>query len=463
MPDEKDRQGPASLAADAAAILKAGTSAADAYALVHRAVRRDGPRVWFHPKEAYDLDAFARVVILGAGKAAAPMARALEEILGERLAGGVVAVQSGPGANPRSSRVGVVEGDHPVPGRASVAAAGALEAMASQVSARDLVVALISGGASSVIASPEEGLTLGDLQTTWAALLASGEDIHAVNAVRKHAAALLGGKLARAASPATFVTLVLSDVPDDRLDSVGSGPSVADRSTFGEAAEVLARAGAVRAVPEHVAAFFAAGAAGNRPETPKPGDPLFERSYARLVGSNADAVAGAIRAAAARGYADGGDFRKGRSSEVAGADARSVGRALGTFALYHRELIARGIRQAKPVAIVGGGEAPVRLAKTAGRGGRLSELVLAAAEVIQGNPGVVVAAMATDGLDGDWDASLVIADGLTLERAKAAGVDWAAERDRNNTASVFEAAGTFERGALTGTNVADLYLALVGP
>jgi glycerate 2-kinase len=463
MPGAADRQTFASLAGEAAAILRAGTRAADAYGLVHGAVRREGARVWFHPKEAYDLTAFARVIVLGAGKAAAPMARALEEILGDRLTGGVVAVQTGTGAKASLARVEVVEGDHPIPGPASVEAAAAVGAMASHASASDLVVAVISGGASSIIASPEDGLTLGDLQTTWAALLASGEDITAMNGVRKHAARLLGGKLARAASPATLVTLVLSDVPDNRLDSVGSGPSVADPSTFAEALVVLGRVGAVRAVGENVAAFFEEGAQGKRPETPKPHGPPFERSYARLVGSNADAVAGAMRAAAERGYADGGDFRKGRSSEVSGSDARSVGRALATFALYHLELIARGIRESKPVAIVGGGEAPMRLGRKPGRGGRLSELALAAAEVIQGTPGVVVGAMATDGLDGAWDASLVVADGGTLERANAAGLDWAAERDANNTAAVFEAAGTFEKRALTLTNVADLYVALVSP
>lgn len=449
--------------ADARAILRAGVEAAESGSLVRRAVTRDAHRVWFHPKEAYDLRAFQRIIVVGAGKAAGPMAQAIEGILGERLSGGVIAVPRATRAVDLPRRIESVEAEHPVPGEGSLRAAQAVRAMASQAGERDLVVALVSGGASSLLAAPEEGLELEDLRATWRALLASGLDIHAMNAVRKHLTRLGGGKLARIASPAPVVSLILSDVPGNRLDSVGSGPTVADRSTFEEAVKVMEKAGASGELPARVRSFLADGAQGKRPETVKPGDALLQKTFNRLIGSNEDAVAGALVKAAALGYTDAGDFRSGGAPAPTGGDARAVGRALGAFAVYLQEVMERGYRPARRMAIIAGGEAPVRVQPGGGRGGRLSELVLSAAEVIDGRPGILVAAAATDGQDGAWDAAGAIADGDTLRGARAAGVDPEKVRQASDTAAVFEAAGGAIPKEATRTNVTDLYLAVVWP
>lgn len=437
--------------------------AADAGLLVRRALRREGNRVWFHPHEPYDLDAFGQVFVAGAGKAAGPMAQAGEALLEDRLAGGVVAVPTGTPASDRPRRLEVVEAEHPLPGAGSLRAAEALTALARHAGPRDLVVFLVSGGASSLMAAPEPGLDLDDLREVWDVLLRSGLDIHEANIARKHLMTLGGGKFARMASRASIVSLILSDVPGNRLETVGSGPTVADRSTIEDAEQVLARAGALPPAAHRLRSFLERAVGNVSVETPKPHDPLLQRVYNRLVGSNEDAAAGAIFKAAELGYHDGGDFRRRSPLPPAAPEAHALGRSLGTYAAYLAKTMKLGYTDPKPMAVIAGGEAPSGRVRRGGRGGRVSAFTLAAARPVEGARGVVVGGLATDGRDGSWDASGALADGATIARAQAAGLSPDEVVASSDSGAVFEAAGGKIPAWPSRTNVADLYIALVVP
>lgn len=446
---------------DAESIALAGIEAADGSKLVLRAVRREENRVWFHPREAYNLDAFQRVIVAGAGKAAGPMAQGLEALLGDRITGGCIAVPAGTRRTDVPTRIDVVEAEHPLPGGGSLQAAEAIAAAARQAGKKDLIVFLVSGGASSLMAAPEEGLELEDLRFVWDALLRAGLSVVEMNVVRKHLMTLGGGKLALLASRAAAVSLVLSDVPGNHIESVGSGPTTFDPSTFGEVEQILSKVGALAAGSPRLRAFVERGASGARPETPKPGDGRFPSVYHRLVGTNDSAVAAAIIKAAELGYRDGGNFLAKSPAPPAANEARAVGRSLGVYAAYLAETSRLGYGDGSAVAVIGGGEAPATVRRVGGWGGRLSEFALAAAQAIDAQGGVVVGGIATDGKDGAWDASGALADGETISRAQRAGVSAAEVEQTSDSGRLFEAADGKLAARPTRTNVADLYIALI--
>jgi glycerate 2-kinase len=446
---------------DAEAIAVAGIEGADAGRLVLRAVRREENRVWFHPREPYNLDAFERVIVAGAGKAAGPMAQALEAVLGDRISGGCIALPAGPRRSDLLKRIDVVEAEHPLPGPGSLRAAEAIATAVRQAGKNDLVVFLVSGGASSLMAAPEEGLELEDLRFAWDALLRAGLSIVEMNVVRKHLMTLGGGKLALLATRATAVSLILSDVPGNHIESVGSGPTAPDPSTFAEVEQILSKVGALAAGSWRLRAFVERGASGALPETPKPGDGRSPSVYHRLVGTNDSAVAAAILKAAELGYRDGGDFLVKSPAPPAVNEARAVGRSFGVYAAYLAETARLGYGEGSAVAVIGGGEAPATVRRVGGWGGRLSEFALAAAEAIEAQHGVVVGGIATDGQDGAWDASGAFADGETLSRAQRAGVSASDVLQSSDSGRIFEAAGGKQAARPTRTNVADLYIALV--
>jgi len=434
---------------DAMAILLAGVEAVEPRRAVRAHLRRRG-EVLLAGGRRLTLARGGRVWVVGAGKAAAPMADAVEEILGARVAGGLVVTKYGHGAPLR--RVELREAGHPVPDQAGVQASRDLAALLGAVRAGDLVVCVISGGGSALLPSPVEGITLGEKQEVTRLLLGCGATIGEINGVRKHLSALKGGGLARLARPAALLTLVLSDVVGDPLDVIASGPTVADPTTFAEACQVLARYGLGAQVPVPVRARLEAGARGELPETPKPGDRLFARSVNLMVGSNALAVAAAARQARALGY------RPLVLSTTVTGETREVA---AVHAAIARELATTGRPLRRPACLLSGGETTVTLRGT-GKGGRNQEFALAGALGIEGLERMAVLSAGTDGTDGPTDAAGAFADGDTVARARAAGLDPRAALDGHDAYPFFQGLGDLISTGPTRTNVMDLRLILAG-
>lgn len=372
------------------------------------------------------------------------MADAAVRILGPALERAVVVVaEAGPAPDEAPGLV-CLRGSHPVPGPGSGAAAEVVLDLARGTRPDTLLLVLLSGGASALMAAPAEGLTLADKRDVTAALLASGADVGEINVVRRHSSRIKGGGLLRAAAAAAGVwTLALSDVLGDDPAAIGSGPTSADPTTFADAAAVLAR-WAPAAAPA-IRAVIAAGAAGRRAETVKPGDPLLARAAFVVVGSNAGAVAALATAAAKAGY------RVVRLERAVTGDATAEGRA---FARRLRAIPDDG----RPVALVGGGEPTVSVV-AGGRGGRAQQLALAAAAGIAGTRCLVLAA-GTDGIDGPTDAAGAWVDGATMADASRLGVDVAAALAATDAHPALARLGSLLRTGPTGTNVADVVVGL---
>jgi len=399
----------------------------------------------------YNLRRFHTVYVVGAGKAGASMAAALERVPGLRITSGLVNVKYGHTAPLR--RVELRECGHPVPDENGLAGAKRIAQIARQAGSRDLLLAVISGGASALLPLPAAGISLADKQATTEALLACGADIHELNTIRKHLSAIKGGQLARLAWPATVIALVLSDVIGDDLDVIGSGPTVPDRSTFSQALGIVRRYGLVERVPGGVRERLERGAMGEIEETPRAGDAVFARVRNIVVGSNRIAVAAAARAARALGY------RTLVLSTMVQGETRDVARLHAAIA---REIRASGQPVKPPACIISGGETTVALRGGHGLGGRNQEFVLAAAGDIAGMENVAVLSAGTDGTDGPTDAAGAIADGRTVARASEKGLSAAETLARNDSWHFFEPLGDLIRTGPTGTNVMDVHVVMVG-
>lgn len=432
-------------------ILAAGLAAADPAAAVRRGLRREGDTL-VAGETRIDLADLDRVLLVAAGKAATAMVHAAEAILGDRLAGGVAVTVYGAGG--RAERTIIHEAGHPLPDPAGLLATRHIARLLAGAGERDLVLALISGGASALLEMPAARIQLADLQAATSTLLASGASIDELNTVRKHLSAVKGGGLARLAAPARVLALVLSDVVGSPLDIIASGPTVPDPSRYADAAAVVARRDLWGRLPAPIADHLRRGMAGEVPETLKPGDPVFERVLTRVVGENADAAAAAAARAAALGYAS-----MVLTTYLEG-EAREAGRLLAALG---KEMAARAQPLAPPACLVLGGETTVTMRRLGGRGGRNQELALAAALALEGPAWdrVTVAGLGTDGIDGASEAAGALVDGTSVARARAAGLDPLAALDANDSASFFEALGDAIVCGPTGTNVNDLALVLV--
>jgi hydroxypyruvate reductase len=401
-------------------------------------------------RRRYRLDSFDRVFVIGAGKAGASMARAVESLLGGRITGGLVSVKYGHTGPLR--RVELIECGHPVPDEAGVRGAERIAAMARQAGPRDLVICLISGGASALLPAPAPPVTLAEKQETTRLLLACGATIHEINAVRKHLSELKGGQLARLAAPATVLALLLSDVIGDDLDVIGSGPTAPDSSTFASARAVLEKYGLLERVPKSVVERIERGMRGELEETPKPGDALFRRVQNLIVGSNRLAADEAAREARKLGYRTAvlSTFIEGETRDVALVHAAVA-----------KEILASGRPLRPPACVISGGETTVTL-RGSGLGGRNQEFVLAAAIALSGYDRVVVLSGGTDGTDGPTDAAGAVADGRTVARARRLGLEAARFLAENDSYHFFEPLGDLLKTGPTKTNVMDIRLLLVG-
>jgi len=389
------------------------------------------------------------VYVVGAGKAARGMVEGALAVLGERVGAGIAAVPHGAEGN--LGPVRLVGAGHPLADRGSRAAARAAIGLLLRAKADDLVVALLSGGGSAMLSLPAVGVGAADKNRACALLLGAGAPIGALNAVRKHLSRVKGGWLARAAVPARVIALLLSDVPGDDPSVIASGPLSPDPTTYAEALGILAGLGLRNRMPASVRRHLEMGAAGRRPETPKPGDPAFARVACAVVGSNGgalEAAAAAARAKAARVVVLPGFLR---------GEARDCGRA---FAARLREA-AREAPEGGAV-LVAGGETTVRV-RGRGRGGRCQEFALAAALELAGTREAALLCAGTDGRDGPTEAAGAFADGTTCARALERGFDPRRHLEENDALPLFHALGDLVVTGPTGTNAADVALGFVVP
>jgi glycerate 2-kinase len=410
-------------------IFRAALEAADPYAAVLRHLHFDGQTL-MAGRRRYRMAGFDRVHVIGAGKASAAMARAVERVLGRRIAGGVVNVPDG--TELRLRRIALAPAGHPIPDDRGAEGARRILEIVRAAGPRDLLIGLISGGASALLPAPAPPLTLAAKQEVTRKLLNAGATIHELNTVRKHLSLIKGGQLAAAAYPATLVTLVLSDVIGDDLDVIGSGPTVGDRSTTAQAQAVLRKYG----VSVSADVFR---------ETPKPGDPQVARVQNLIVGGNRLAMDAAARKAKELGY------RTLVLSSCVDGETREIARM---HAAIVKEILAAGRPVRRPACVLSGGETTVTV-RGQGLGGRNQEFVLAAAIALEGCGPATVFSAGTDGLDGPTDAAGAIADERTpmLEASRFL--------DNNDSYHFFEKLDALVKTGPTGTNVMDVRILLV--
>jgi glycerate 2-kinase len=396
--------------------------------------------------------------ILALGKAAIPMARAAVETLagwGDSPAGGiVVAPEIHPPPHPR---LPVLAGDHPEPGPGSLAAAEALARAAAAVTPDDEVWVLLSGGASSLLAAPVEGVTPQELTTLYRLLLGSGLDITAMNRIRKRFSRWGGGRLARALAPARVRVFVVSDVIGDDLPSIGSGPCVPDVTAAADVRRTLERAGLWDRIPAAARRVVTASESGETAETPKPGDAAFARVTIELIASNRLALEAAAKRAAELGLAPivAEAPLAGEASATGASVAASILQNCGPLVIPQPAVPRR--------CYIWGGETTVTLGDAPpGLGGRCQELALAAARVLEGAPpGVALLAAGTDGRDGPTDAAGAIVDGGTWRAVVAAGRDPGRDLAAHDAYRALDAAGALLKVGLTGTNVMDVVIGVL--
>jgi glycerate 2-kinase len=431
------------------AVLEAALAAVDPAQAVRSVMQRNG-NVLVIADQRYDLARYGRIFVVGAGKAGAPMTQAVEQIVGDRLTGGLVVVKTDHAAP--TQQVEIVEAGHPIPDQAGMDAGRRILALAEQATEDDLVIALLSGGGSALLEAPAGDLTLADFQGLTNALLACGATINEINTLRKHCSALKGGQLARAVAPATLVTLVLSDVVGSPLDVIASGPTVPDTSTWQDAWSVVEKYDLAAKLPPRIVQRLQSGLAGEIPDTPKPTDPIFAAAHTLVVADNRVAAQAACQKAAEMG------FHPLLLSTYIEGDATVIAQVAVALA---REVRASGQPVAAPACLILGGETTVMLGKEHGRGGRNQELALAAAFGLHGSEGITIVSLATDGTDGPTDSAGGLADGTTVARGQALGLDAADHLRRHDAYPYLQAVHDLLVTGPTQTNVNDLIFVFV--
>ena len=422
-------------------LFSAALEAVDPAHAVEGAVRRNGDQI---EVAGEPLEPGARLVVLAVGKAAGTMARALEALVGDRIAAGLVVVPDGLAVD--LEHMTLREAAHPIPDERCERAGQMAIDLVAGARPDDVLLAMISGGASSLVSCPIGAVTLSDLANTTDQLLQGGAAIGELNAVRKHLSRVAGGRLAAHATSKRIEVLVISDVPGDRLDVIGSGPLAADPTTYRDALDSVSRIGG--RFPERVLAHLEAGARGEFDDTPSAGAAIFERVRNTLLASNVTAIEAACLAAEARGM---------RALALPGylkGEAQVAGRRLA--------VLGKSTVSSQPVCAIAGGETAV-VVRGNGRGGRSQELALAAAVELAGNQKVALLAAGTDGIDGPTDAAGAYADGETVARGDELGVDARAALADNDSHGFFDREGGILRTGPTGTNVMDLAFLYVDP
>ncbi len=397
----------------------------------------------------YPLSNFERIYVAGTGKASAAMAVNLEKILGTRINQGLINVKYG--HSQKLKRIRVQEAGHPLPDEKGLEGAREMGEMLGHLTAKDLVIFLVSGGGSALLPLPVEGVSLAEKQATTNQLLSCGATIQEINTLRKHLSRIKGGGLARIVYPATLVSLILSDVIGDPLDAIASGPTVPDPTTYEDCARILNKYELWEKIPPSVAGHIREGMEGKKEETLKAGDPAFSNVYNLVVGNNLLAMKAAKKAAQALGY------RTLLLSSLVEGETREIAKAHAAIA---KEVLLSGNPIAPPACILSGGETTVTL-KGKGKGGRNQEFAPAAAVEIAGWEEILMMSAGTDGTDGPTDAAGAFADGKTVNRAKTMGLDPWSFLKENDSYTFFQKIGDLLTTGPTGTNVMDLRIMLI--
>ncbi|MBN1930627.1 MAG: glycerate kinase [Desulfobacterales bacterium] len=433
---------------DAIRIFYKGIEAVDPYAAVKRFCKLKKDKFMIGDK-TYNLSRFKNLFVIGAGKASAPMAAAIEDLLGNKISSGIINVKYDHIV--KLNYIRQFEAGHPVPDKNGLQGATSILRLSRHAGLDDLIIGLFSGGGSALLPLPAKSLSLIDKQNTIKVLLSCGASIHEINAVRKHISMIKGGQLSKAVYPATLVSLILSDVIGDDLDVIASGPTVPDSSTYHDCMEIFYKYKILNKLPESVIRYIKAGVSGKIPETPRKTDPAFKKTYNFIIGSNIDAITAAEQKSSRLGY-----HTIILSSMIAG-DTRQ---AAHIHAAIAKEIIKSGHPINSPACLLSGGETTVRIHGT-GLGGRNQEFALATAIDISENKNIVILSAGTDGTDGPTDAAGAIADTYTIIRASSLGLNPYDFLLNNDSYHFFQRLGDLFITGPTGTNVMDLRIILV--
>jgi glycerate 2-kinase len=436
--------------AAAQTIFRAALVAADPRQAMRRALQRENNRLRVQTR-AYDLSRVQNIFVIGFGKASAAMAQAAEEILGERITRGWVTVKYGHTAPLGTGKIHLHEAGHPLLDQNSLDGTQEILNLLDRATENDLILALVSGGGSALFELPVAGVSLDDLRALNDALLRCGATINEINTLRKHLSQVKGGQLARRAHGAPLVALILSDVLGSPLDTIASGPTAPDATTFADARAIIERRGLREQIPASILAHIERGARGEIPDTPKAGDSIFARVQNVVIADGTIACEAALQTAQSLGY-----NALLLSSFIQG-EAREFAKFLAALA---REINASNRPVARPACIVCGGETTVTI-RGKGKGGRNQEIALAAAIEIAGMSNVVILSGGTDGTDGPTDAAGALCDGETVARAATIGMDARAFLANNDAYNFFAPLGDLLITGPTGTNVNDVTVLLV--
>lgn len=421
--------------------LEAALQAVDPRLLVQQALTRNDNLLSFAHKQLR-LDVIDGIFVIGAGKASGRMAEVTETLLEDHINGGLVIVPKTNIADYRLKYIELFGGGHPTPNRSNTQATQQLLAFLKEVPDDALILSLFSGGGSALLTFPTPSISLQDLQQVTRLLLHSGLPIDQINTVRKHLSQVKGGQLASHIYPCHHWGLLISDVPSDQLDMIASGPTLPDPTTFADVTDILKTNHLWEQLPIPVREHITKGLNGEISDTPKPGDPIFETSTHKLIGSNQDACNAALASAKAQQYP-----ARILTTDCQG-EAREVGTKLGQ--------IAQNLsKQAKPQVYIIGSETTVTI-RHEGKGGRNTELITAALSYLQGTEGLAIASLATDGIDGPTDAAGAIGDGDSFRRATSLNLSPPQLLTANNTYSLFQALDDLLITGPTHTNVRDI-------
>ena len=434
-------------------IFSKALSAVDPSKILKDRIRIEKDRLWIRIEENseknFDLNTFHKIFLVGTGKASNSMAKAVEEIFGDRMTKGVVTTKYGHLLPLKKTEI--IEAGHPIPDQKGYEGAKKIQGLLKKSGPKDLVIFILSGGGSALLPFPADGIELKEKQEMTQLLLDCGADIKEINTIRKHISRMKGGWLTRWAYPSTVIGFILSDVVGDQLDVIGSGPTVPDPSTFEEAWEILKKYDLLNEIAPSIQKHLILGKEGKVEETPKPGDVVFERVYNSLIGSNILALRAAEKEATSLGL-----NTLILSSSIEG-ETREASRFHTAIA---KEVISSGNPIPKPACILSGGETTVTI-KGKGLGGRNQEFALAGALEISGIEKVVLLSGGTDGTDGPTDASGAMVDHTTVHRAKSMGLDPKAHLENNDAYPFFQKLGDLLITGPTYTNVMDVRILLV--
>jgi len=397
---------------------------------------------------SFSLESIENIYVIGAGKASAMMGAEIEKILGNRITEGHIVVKYGYSC--KLNYINVSEAGHPIPDVNGFSSTREIMKIAEYANWNDLVICLLSGGGSSLLVDISEGCLPDDMIKVNDLLINCGASISEINAVRKHLSYVKGGQLARVVYPATLVNLILSDVPGDSLDVIASGPTVPDPTTFLQALTVLATFGLTRSIPRGILTFLKEGAAGKKPETPKPGDPAFDKTFNILIGSNRMALE------AAKSKALEFNINAVIIDDQLQGDTSTIAEYLVETALRFK-----GDKdEVKPVCLLFGGETTVKMTGK-GSGGRNQHLALLSAILLQNNYGITILSAGTDGNDGTTDAAGAVVDSDTISGAISKNIDPEKHLNEFNSFHFFKKAGGLIITGPTMTNVMDIIVVIV--